>query len=84
MMAYIHDKAMVPQQSMSKLRTEQWILVTQIETNLMRNWSKHSHSLTSNTLAKNKDEKKANVYLEYKSRWLRWDTLWNSSKRNKK
>lgn len=30
-----------------------------------------SHGHTSNTVAKNKDEKKANIYTEYKSRWLR-------------
>lgn len=43
--------------------------------------SAHSHGHTSNTLAKNKDEKKANVYLDYKCRWLRWNMLWNNSKK---
>lgn len=43
--------------------------------------SAHSHGHTSNTLAKTKDEKKANVYLDYKSRCLRWNMLWNNSKK---
>lgn len=69
-MAYIPDKAILFQQSMSELRAMDW--------NQSHEKSKASilsHGHTSNTLAKNKDEKKANVYLEYKIRWLRWDTL---------